>query len=171
MHDCPEWPGRDEYPQPPGIERVTKESKESRLRDAILRGRGRGSPIFWAFWAVPVDLEPIFDPLSAQPRFEGGVDAHQHSTLKYMPRPATQAKAVIAGSGGLSGVIPDRQKLVAPSALDAPIGLQKLSRCCHRTIMDPGFGMSIGTNEGKSGQPRPKHIPHLEAHVPRGTVR
>ena len=144
LHDCSEWTGREEYPQPPSIERV---AKKRRLGDAVLSGGGRGSPTVWATWAIPVNLEPILDPFPAQPRFEGGGNAHQASPLKYMPGPATQAKAVISGAAGPTGVILDRQQFVASSALDAPVGLQKFSRSSHPSIMNPAIVMSIETRE------------------------
>ena len=144
LHDCSEWTGREEYPQPPSIERV---AKKRRLGDAVLSGGGRGSPTVWATWAIPVNLEPILDPFPAQRRFEGGGNAHQASPLKYMPGPATQAKAVISGGVGPTGVILDRQQFVASSALDAPVGLQKFSRRSHPRIMSPAIVMSIETRE------------------------
>ena len=144
LHDCSEWTGREEYPQPPSIKRV---AKKRRLGDAVLSGGGRGSPTVWATWAIPVYLEPVFDPFPAQPRFEGGSNAHQASPLKYMPGPATQAKAVISGGVGPAGVILDRQQFVASRALDAPVGLQKFSRSSHASIMNPAIVMSIETRE------------------------
>ena len=144
LHDCSEWTGREEYPQPSSIERV---AKKRRLGDAVFSGGGRGSPTVRATWAIPVNLEPILDPFPAQPRFEGGGNAHQASPLKYMPGPATQAKAVISGGVGPAGVILDRQQFVASSALDAPVGLQKFSRRSHPRIMSPAIVMSIETRE------------------------